>query len=52
MAVTEPYIAVQKTYCHMYTDRINPDYPEGRLLITSSGFELKDPTLPLSQVSL
>lgn len=36
----------------MYTDRINPDYPEGRLLITSSGFELKDPTLPLSQVSL
>ena len=52
MTETEPHAVVQKTYSHMYTDRINPDYPEGRLLITSSGFELKDPTLPLSQVSL
>lgn len=52
MTETEPHAVVQKTYSHMYTDRINPDYPEGRLLITSSGFELKDPTLPLSQVAL
>ena len=36
----------------MYTDRINPDLPEGRLLVSSRGIELKDPTLPISSVPL
>lgn len=36
----------------MYIDKINPDHPEGRLLITDAGFELKDPTLPFSSVPL
>lgn len=36
----------------MYIDRINPDLPEGRLLVSSRGFELKDPTLPTSSVPL
>ena len=36
----------------MYTDRINPDFPEGRLLVSSRGFELKDPSLPISTIPL
>ena len=36
----------------MYIDRINPDLPEGRLLVSERGFELKDPTLPISPVPL
>lgn len=36
----------------MYTDRINPCLPEGRLLISSMGFELKLPSLPQSPTPL
>jgi len=36
----------------MYIDRINPDLPEGRLLVSKRGFELKDPTSPTSSVPL
>lgn len=36
----------------MYIDRINPDLPEGRLLVSGRGFELKDPSLPISSVPL
>lgn len=36
----------------MYIDRINPDLPEGRLLVSQRGFELKDPTSPTSSVPL
>lgn len=36
----------------MYTDKINPDHPEGRLLISDKGFQLKDPSLATSQVPL
>ena len=36
----------------MYTDRINPDLPEGRLLVSSRGFQLKDPSLPVSDTPL
>ncbi len=32
----------------MYTDRIDPDHPEGRLLVSDRGFELKDPASPVS----
>ncbi len=36
----------------MYTDKINPDHPEGRLLISNWCFHLKDPSLPISSVPL
>lgn len=36
----------------MYTDKINPDHPEGRLLISHDGFYLKDPSLPTSGIPL
>ena len=36
----------------MYTDKINPDHPEGRLLISRKGFQLKDPSLPISSIPL
>mgnify|MGYP001159177484 CR=1 FL=1 len=36
----------------MYTDKINPNHPEGRLLISSSGFQLKDQSLPISDIPL
>lgn len=36
----------------MYTDKINPDHPEGRLLILPRGFQLKDPSLPISSTPL
>lgn len=36
----------------MYTDKINPDHPEGRLLILPTGFQVKDPSLPISAIPL
>ena len=36
----------------MYTDKINPNHPEGRLLISGSGFQLKTPSLPTSSIPL
>ena len=36
----------------MYTDKINPNHPEGRLLISDKGFQLKDPSLPKSSIPL
>lgn len=36
----------------MYTDKINPDHPEGRLLVSGRGFQLKDPSLPTSPAPL
>ena len=36
----------------MYTDKINPDHPEGRLLILPTGFQLKDPSQPISTIPL
>ena len=36
----------------MYTDKINPDHPEGRLLILPTSFQLKDPSLPISAIPL
>ena len=36
----------------MYTDKINPDHPEGRILISPRGFQLRDPLLPTSATSL
>lgn len=36
----------------MYTDKINPDHPEGRLLISNGRFHLKDPSLPISSIPL
>ena len=36
----------------MYTDKINPDHPEGRLLIFPTGFQLKAPSLSISAIPL
>ena len=36
----------------MYTDKINPDHPEGRLLVSAKGFKLKAPSLPTSSTPL
>ena len=36
----------------MYTDKINPDHPEGRLLISNRAFHLKDQSIPISSVPL
>lgn len=36
----------------MYTDKINPDHPEGRLLISNRAFHLKDQSVPVSSVPL
>jgi len=36
----------------MYTDKINPNHPEGRLLILSNGFHLKQPGLQKSPIAL
>ena len=36
----------------MYTDKINPDHPEGRLLISNGRFHLKAPSLPISSIPL
>lgn len=36
----------------MYTDKINPNHPEGRLLISDKGFQLKDPLSPTSLIPL
>lgn len=36
----------------MYTDKINPDHPEGRLLISNGAFHLKDQSIPISSVPL
>ena len=36
----------------MYTDKINPDHPEGRLLISNRAFHLKDQSIPTSSVPL
>lgn len=46
------YIPSTKPTYIMYTDKINPDHPEGRLLISSGRFHLKDPSLPTSSVPL
>lgn len=44
--------AVTKHFTIMYVDRINPNLPEGRLLVSSRGFELKLPSLPQSATPL
>ena len=36
----------------MYTDKINPNHPEGRILISDKGFQLKDPLFPTSSIPL
>lgn len=36
----------------MYTDKINPAHPEGRLLISNGRFHLKEPSFPTSSVPL
>ena len=52
MGITWRHVAVHNTQYTMYTDKINPDHPEGRLLILPTGFQLKDPTLPISSIHL
>ena len=52
MGVTRWHAATRNTHYIMYTDKINPDHPEGRLLILPAGFQLKDPSLPISAVPL
>ncbi len=44
--------ADRKPHNIMYTDKINPNHPEGRLLITNKGFQLKDPLSPASSIPL
>ena len=52
MGITGRRVAVHNTHNIMYTDKINPDHPEGRLIISAAGFRLKVPTLPTSPVPL
>lgn len=52
MGITRRHIAVHNTQYNMYTDKINPDHPEGRLLILPTGFQLKAPSLPISAIPL
>lgn len=52
MGITRRHIAVHNTQYTMYTDKINPDHPEGRLLISEKSFLLKDPSLPTSVTPL
>ena len=52
ICLTRPSSTVTNQPSIMYTDRINPDLPEGRLLVSSRGIELKDPTLPISPIPL
>lgn len=52
MGITRRQFAAHNTQYTMYTDKINPDHPEGRLLILPTGFQLKDPSLPISGVPL
>lgn len=52
MGITRRLFAVHNTQYIMYTDKINPEHPEGRLLILPTGFQLKDPSLPISAIPL
>lgn len=52
MGITGRRVAAHNTHNTMYTDKINPDHPEGRLIISAKGFHLKDPSLPTSPIPL
>ncbi len=52
MGITWRRVAAHNTHNIMYTDKINPGHPEGRLIISERGFRLKDPSLPTSPIPL